>query len=105
MSWPEFLVEYIKSHPDVDLRIGLSEVPNLRDLSGQNFLSVKAVIDLLAAGVKVFRLDPSETGNWQLVSSPEQEGRLCLGILDGQLDLSPELDGKDTVVHQSVFCG
>ncbi|MCK4304900.1 MAG: hypothetical protein KAY24_11740 [Candidatus Eisenbacteria sp.] len=57
MPWAEFVAQYAKEHPGTRVVLGLAEVPDLADLSADNFLAVKAVMDLLEAGVEIHRLN------------------------------------------------
>jgi hypothetical protein len=46
-------VRYAKNHPGVQIELGLRQVPSLTDINEQNFLAIKALLDLIAAGVRL----------------------------------------------------
>jgi hypothetical protein len=90
--WADFLVEYAKEHPGSTIQLGISEIPTLDQLSEANFLNVKAIMDLLAAGVTVVRLTSAPTNTWQFVAGIPGDGQLALGVMESGLTIGANLD-------------
>ena len=97
MPWTEFLVELVKSNPGADILIGLSNMPSLSNITEDKFMAVKAVMDLLAAGVRLFQLESPIIGQWQLLASTGTTECISIVVMDGSLPLSSKLDKQEIV--------
>jgi ATP-dependent helicase YprA (DUF1998 family) len=93
-SWAEFVTEYARAHPDVKVRLGLTEVPRFTQVNEESFLAVKALLDLLDAGVELYHLADLEGIRWPLVLAAGTERSMAMAVLDGIPTLSAELDGQ-----------
>jgi hypothetical protein len=51
-AWGEFLATYKKENAECHVEIGLTQIPRFSELNEQNFLAVKALPDLMEAGVR-----------------------------------------------------
>ncbi|MCK4303701.1 MAG: DUF1998 domain-containing protein, partial [Candidatus Eisenbacteria sp.] len=84
IAWAAFLADYARKRPTARVALGLIEVPDLATLSTENFMAVKAVMDLLEAGVHVYRLAGGEEakadGAWQMVWGAEGDEPLALAV-------------------------
>jgi hypothetical protein len=89
--WTEFLVTYAKSHPGVQIELGLTQLPSLANINEHNFLAVKALLDLMAAGVRLFHVPSAADDGWHMVFG-SGGNLLAMAILDECPSLSIKLD-------------
>lgn len=89
--WAEFLVGYAKEHPGVQIELGLTHLPTLTDINEHNFLAVKALLDLMAAGIQLFHTLHASPERWHMVFG--SGGELLAVATHGEFpSLSTKLD-------------
>jgi ATP-dependent helicase YprA (DUF1998 family) len=96
-SWAEFLSELAKQRPNATIALGISALPTLTEISEENFMAVKGILDLLSAGVKLSRLKENVIDGWQLVAGSGSENLLAIAALDAGLAMSDQLDAHALV--------
>jgi hypothetical protein len=99
--WTEFLVTSAKEHPRAQIELGLTQLPSLADITEHNFLAVKALLDLMAAGIKLFHVPHAPAGGWHMVFGVGGEEPLAMVALDAFPSLSTKLDTQPLVYNSS----
>jgi hypothetical protein len=99
--WTEFLVTYATEHPGVQIELGLTQLPSLADLNEQNFLAVKALLDLMAAGIQLLHVPNAADDGWHMAFG-SGEDLLAMAILNEFPSLSVKLDTQ-SMVYNSDF--
>ncbi len=97
--WSEFLTKYAENHPGTEILVGVTSLPSLAEISEENFLAVKAILDLLAAGVKVFHMPSVDALKWDLVMGLGADNALAAAAMDDSLSLSAQLDAQKIVYN------
>ncbi|MBD3237212.1 MAG: DUF1998 domain-containing protein, partial [Candidatus Eisenbacteria bacterium] len=110
LPWSEFLARYAKDHAARTVELGLAEVPDMSDLSSDGFLHLKALMDLMEAGVKLYRIpaggsdggsqastgaDSNGFNPWQLVIGQGGEDPLAVAVLDALPILSADIESQE----------
>jgi ATP-dependent helicase YprA (DUF1998 family) len=98
--WVEFMEGYAKDHPGTPVQLGLSQVPSFTEINEENFLAVKALLDLLAAGITLFHVPGVTTEQWHIAFGSGAGEPLVAATLDEFPSLSPELD-EQSVIYNS----
>jgi ATP-dependent helicase YprA (DUF1998 family) len=80
--WVDFFKGYLKNNPTAQISIGFKQIPTLLEMNEENFLAVKALLDLLDAGVQLFSLKDTQTLLWQAVVGVDTEHLLTLSTLE-----------------------
>jgi Phospholipase D-like domain at C-terminus of MIT len=99
--WTEFLVTYAKEHPGAQIELGLTQLPSLTDITEHNFLAVKALLDLMAAGIRLFHVPHAPPGGWHMVLGSAGEEPLAMVTLDAFPALSTKLDTQPLVYNSA----
>lgn len=97
--WAEFLVRYAKNHPGVQIALGLRQLPSLTDINEQNFLAVKALLDLIAAGVRLSHVTDARLEGWRMVIGTGGETSLALATLEAFPSLSTRFEAQSIVYN------
>ncbi len=110
--WAEFLAGQAKRQTQAKILLGVCEIPDLTDLSASNFLAVKALMDLLEAGIEVYRIpaDYLSAGNlprWQITWGLGTDNALAIACPEAVPALTAAFektrliynDDRDTVVQ------
>ncbi len=103
-AWADFLAGHAKKHPETRLALGLREIPDLTTMSAGNFLAVKALMDLLEAGIEVYRIagEAAPRTNWQLAWGAGGEEPIALANPDGLPELTPRLEQSRLFYHDDA---
>jgi len=99
-GWGEFLATYKREHPECQVELGLTQIPKLTELNEENFLAVKALLDMMESGVRVFQIAGSPIGPWKMVFGKGGTGMMAASPVDGEMELTPGLDSR-AVVYQT----
>jgi hypothetical protein len=94
--WAQFLARRAKENPDLSVTVGLTQVPDFGRITEDNFLAMKATLDLLEAGVKLYHVKPPVPAAWQMVFGAGED-LLAVAAMDGILSLSQGLDTQAIV--------
>ena len=102
--WAEFIVGYRKDNPGATVELGLTRPPKLSEISEENFLAVKALLDLMEAGVQLYDLSKVAEPKWQMVLGAGGKEMVALATLNGLPRLSTDLEEQPLIYHsdQSV---
>src|SRR5690606_2410991 len=95
-AWGEFLANYKKENPECLVEIGLAKIPKFAELNEQNFFAVKAMLDLIEAGVRIVHVSGVPPSPWRLVFGAGSNEMLAVGALD-EVSLSAGLDSSSIV--------
>jgi ATP-dependent helicase YprA (DUF1998 family) len=98
-QWAEFLVRYAKENPGTRIEIGLHQVPSLAEMNEENFLRVKALLDLLEAGVRIYRISSVPTGSWQMVFGAGGKEKLAVAAVGAVPSLTADLDAAAVIYN------
>ncbi|NCC31618.1 MAG: hypothetical protein EOM24_06265, partial [Chloroflexia bacterium] len=98
-AWVTFLCTYATENPERIVQLGLVAVPQLDELNEANFMAVKALMDLLNAGVKLIAIEPAASGTWNLVAHGGDAVGIALASLEALPDLSPHFNHQHLVYH------
>jgi ATP-dependent helicase YprA (DUF1998 family) len=99
-AWGELLATYKKENPECDVELGLVQIPKLSELTEQSFLSVKALMDLMEAGVRLVKVSALPGGSWRLVFGAGSKEMLAVGAIEDEIALTAGLDGN-AIVYQT----
>jgi hypothetical protein len=99
--WVEFLINYVKDHPDVQIELGLTEPPSLTEITEENFLAVKALLDLMAVGIRLVRVSNVAAEGWHMVFGIGGEEMLAATTLDELPSLSMRLDTQSILYNSN----
>jgi hypothetical protein len=100
--WAAFLADYAKGHPGTCIELALEDVPDLATLSAETFLSVKALLDLIEAGVRLHRLTPGapkDDAAWHVIAGAGGMDPCAVASLDGLPMLAEGLDAQSLVYN------
>jgi hypothetical protein len=99
-AWGEFLATYKKENPECQVEIGLTQIPKFSELNEQNFLAVKALLDLMEAGVRLVHVTTQPSGPWRMVFGAGSKEMVAVGAVDVGISLTARLD-EDAIVYQT----
>jgi hypothetical protein len=92
------------------VRIGITTLPDITRITEENLLAVKAILDLLAAGAKLYRIKDAEVGGWQILVDAGED-LLTVATMENALELTASLESQliayctDAGVAQSARAG
>jgi ATP-dependent helicase YprA (DUF1998 family)/recombinational DNA repair protein RecR len=92
--WVTFLCNYAAENPQQTVQIGLVDVPQLDELNEANFMAVKALMDLINAGVDLVAIDPAAVDTWSLVAHSGDSAGIAVASLEALPDLSPRFNNQ-----------
>lgn len=92
--WVKFLVDYAKDNPAVQIELGLTQLPSLTEINEKNFLAVKALLDLMEAGIQLFHIQKANLDGWQMVFGIGGKEHLAVATLDELPFLSAQFDSQ-----------
>jgi hypothetical protein len=95
--WAEFVVSYAKDNPGVKIELGLTQPPSLSEINEESFLRVKAHLDLMEAGVRLYRIPQAGADGWQFVFGVGGKEALTAAAMDALPELSAEMDAREFV--------
>lgn len=98
-AWGEFLATYKKENAQCEVEIGLTHIPKFSELTEQNFLAVKALLDLIEAGVRLVHVTSQPIGSWRMVGAGSKE-MMAIGTVGAGIALAPGLD-EQTIIYQT----
>ncbi|MBW1716033.1 MAG: DEAD/DEAH box helicase [Deltaproteobacteria bacterium] len=101
--WAEFLIEYARHHSGAEIKLGLTKPPNLSEINEKNFLAVKALLDLMAAGIQLFHVSNPHPQKWTIVVGLGSEEPIAIATLDELPSLSSEFDTQSIVYNSNSF--
>jgi hypothetical protein len=81
------------------ISVGIITVPKPQELSQENLLKIKTLLDLVDAGIAVVRVPGVKDLKWQAVSGVGETEGCAFCLVDGLLSLSPELDAQAIVYN------
>ena len=99
-AWGEFLATYKKDNAECQVEIGLTQIPKFSELNEQNFLAVKALLDLMEAGVRLVHVTSRPSGPWGMVFGAGSKEMMAVGAVDASIELAAGLD-KEAIVYQT----
>ena len=85
----------------MQIELGLTQLPSLADINEQNFLAVKALLDLMAAGIQLLHVPNAADDGWHMAFG-SGEDLLAMAILNEFPSLSAKLDTQ-SMVYNSDF--
>jgi hypothetical protein len=99
MPWAKFLISYLKSHPEATITIGLTQVPTLTEINESSYLAVKALVELMQAGVDIRRVKPGKALKWPIVLGLSTDTPLAVATLDTWPTLSQRFEAQSLVYN------
>ncbi|MBU1701759.1 MAG: DEAD/DEAH box helicase [Candidatus Eisenbacteria bacterium] len=101
--WVRFLCDYAGRRGGPSVELIIETVPDLRHITGENFLEIKALMDLLEAGVRVYHLPEAGAragqDQWRIVLGHGGEDVLTLATLDQLPSLTARLEKQEIVYN------
>jgi len=101
-AWGELLATYKKENPECQVELGLAKIPKLSELTEQSFLSVKALMDLMEAGIRLVQVQSLPSGPWRMVFGAGSKEMFAVGAVDGEIALTAGLDANAIVYQTDV---
>jgi hypothetical protein len=98
-AWGEFLATYKKENPECLVEVGLANIPRFSELNEQNFFAVKAMLDLIEAGVRLVHVSGTPSSPWRLVFGAGSKEMLAVGATE-EISLAAGLD-SNSIVYQT----
>jgi ATP-dependent helicase YprA (DUF1998 family) len=95
--WVEFLVNHAKQNPQACIQLGLTNPPDFSRLDGQNLLAVKALLDLLEAGIQLVHVRDAHALQWHLAFGKNADNAFIIATHGELPSLSANFD------HQNIF--
>ncbi|MCZ2155718.1 MAG: DEAD/DEAH box helicase [Bryobacterales bacterium] len=99
VAWGEFLATYKKENPECLVEVGLANIPRFSELNEQNFFAVKAMLDLMEAGVRLVHVSATPRSPWRMVFGAGSKEMLAVGAI-GEISLAAGLD-SNSIVYQT----
>jgi hypothetical protein len=99
-AWSEFFATYKKENPECQVEIGLLQIPRFSELNEQNFLAVKALLDLMEAGVRLVHVSVAPSGPWSMVFGAGSKEMLAVGSAEGHIGFVASLD-EQAIIYQT----
>jgi hypothetical protein len=99
-AWGEFLATYKKENAECQVEIGLTQIPKFSELNEQNFLAVKALLDLMEAGVRLVHVTSQPSAPWRMVFGAGSKEMVAIGAVEVGMSLTARLD-DEAIIYQT----
>ena len=101
MPWVKFLISYLKSNPEAHITLGLTQIPTLTEINEASYLAVKALVELMQAGVEVRHVKPSKALLWPIAFGQGTDHPIAVATLAGTPSLSPAFETQSLVYNET----
>ena len=98
--WAEFIAAYTRGRQDGQVKMGLTEVPRFTQINEENFLAVKALLDLLDAGVELYHVPDAGVVTWPVVLGIGTDAPLSLTTYNTLPSFSASLDAQAVAYNE-----
>ncbi|MFY9224892.1 MAG: DEAD/DEAH box helicase [Blastocatellia bacterium] len=102
-AWVDFFASYTKDNPNVEVKLGLVQISRFNEVTEENFLAVKALMDLIESKIQLFYVKETISTEWQIVLEA-QEGKepLSIGVIDTLPAFSNLLDSQVVIYNTDL---
>lgn len=100
--WTKFLINFLKNNPTAQVELGLTQIPKLTEINEENFLAVKALLDLLEAGVQLKQIHGVKSGDCQMVLGIGSDNPLAVTTLDSFVSLTAQFDNQIVAYNKNA---